>query len=163
MPEAITKYAVNSSLGTDSFIPLDVLIRNQNVLYASDNLHRMLYSGEYIDGIQAHENAIFSISKFTATNAGTCKIKLFIWVVANRYSSNTYVRIKRNGNIIMSVNTTQTGYRSEYLSFDNISFKNGDKFEIYADYTNETSNGWEIHYKDVGIYGDVTPGIFIIE
>lgn len=103
---AINKFINSKNPSQSSFMPLDALIRNQNVLYASDNLHRMLYSGENTYDLNKKTNAIISLSKFMATNTGTCKIKLLIWTEAHRYSSNTYVRIKRNGNIIMSINTT---------------------------------------------------------
>lgn len=36
MPEAITKYAINSTLGTEDFQPLDQIIKGQRTLVASD-------------------------------------------------------------------------------------------------------------------------------
>ena len=38
MPEAITKYAINSSLGKKDFVPLDVLIKGYRHLISSDEI-----------------------------------------------------------------------------------------------------------------------------
>ena len=38
MPEAITKYAINSSLGRNDFVPLDVLIKGYRHLISSDEI-----------------------------------------------------------------------------------------------------------------------------
>ena len=38
MPEAITKYAINSSLGRKDFVPLDVLIKGYRHLISSDEI-----------------------------------------------------------------------------------------------------------------------------
>ena len=64
MPEAITKYAINSTLGTNKFKPLDQLlldnlglIENVDKLYASKTFTSSVSGGEaYEDVLQKLDN-----------------------------------------------------------------------------------------------------------
>lgn len=158
---AIKKFVNSKNPAQPEFFPLDTLIRNQNVLYASDNLHRMLYSGQNSYTVSPGGTQTTSLSKFTAINTGTLKIKLSAWWTGRL--SSVYVKLKKNGTEIMSTQVTAQSANNSEKVFDNVPFKDGDKFEIYITARNSSDYNITINYKDLGIYGDVTAGIFIIE
>ena len=70
MPEAITKYAVNSTLGTSKFLPLDQIIQNltnvkiQNVTFEMNVGSSGGYKDVTIDAIDISKSIIIPISYF---------------------------------------------------------------------------------------------------
>ncbi len=103
MPEAITKYAVNSSLGTNDFIPIDKLInKNYENSYRVVSSSELLYSSSYTFSANAtdYPNKIVHIPKtLKITKAGTIKISFDVAVYS--YLDIT-VSIRKNGETVYS-------------------------------------------------------------
>lgn len=177
MPEAIIKYAVNDSIGKKSFVPLDVLIRNQNVLSTSDELHRTLYSGNKV----IHQTTSAGTKKstipenFTAINSGTCKIKLKAAIartVGVTSEASGTVSLVKNGDT-STARTANVTYvrdiasfdwdRVPFIEFNNVRFDAGDEFTITIETTTLNNSDYSTYYGDVGIYGTVSQGIFLID
>lgn len=73
MPEAITKYAINSTLGTEDFKPLDQLIAEERDLVASDNLYKYFHVGNKdIVTVGKKDIAVFN---FVSKRNGSIRIK----------------------------------------------------------------------------------------
>lgn len=114
MPEAITKYAINSSLGRKDFVPLDVLIKGYRHLIPSDEIlfspaikQQEFYSSDIGKRIQI-SNIEFKISGnvnltiITSTNGGQ-----------SGYSPEQQIEIEKNGQIIYSSGEVQA-YKFKY-------------------------------------------------
>lgn len=70
MPEAIVKYAVNSSLGTSEFLPLDVILKNQESFVQSDDV-LLTFNPSKPEQTQTNATNIFNLGKFKPLIGGT--------------------------------------------------------------------------------------------
>lgn len=103
MPEAITKYAINSSLGRKDFVPLDVLIKGYRHLISSDEIlfspaikQQIFHSRDIGKRIQI-SNIEFKIS-------GNVNLKIITSTngIASGYTPKQQIEIEKNGQIIYS-------------------------------------------------------------
>ena len=132
------KHALNSTLGTNHFKPLDKIIQQQIKLSASDNV---LYNMGSLRATTTNSNdsaTVYYPNSFKMTTSGNFK---FTGIAS---TSNTSTRIGRfyiykNGEIIHQQNWS---YTSEEFSPVEISFNVGDvfKFAVYV-YNGSTTGG----------------------
>ena len=122
MPEAITKYAVNSTLGTDKFQPLDQMIVGQKMFVASDT---PIFAGK---DVFTNVNDYTTFLSFTPELDGTLKISLFLDSSGDS-SPKGYFRILENG-ITVFIITDKDSNNVETMI--NISAKKTYKFECKA-------------------------------
>ena len=113
-----TKYAINSTLGTDDFKPLNKIIEGNWNLIASDNVYaseKAMYSGS--SGVYTLSNS------FKVRSSGTVR-----FAVNATFSANTEYtfNVKRNGQIVASYSRTGTG--NEVLMPAEASVNRGDVF-----------------------------------
>ena len=103
MPEAITKYAINSSLGRNDFVPLDVLIKGYRHLISSDEI---LFSPAIKQ--QSFSNADvgkrIQISNIEFKISGNVNLKIITSTNGFEagYDSKQQIEIEKNGQIIYS-------------------------------------------------------------
>lgn len=175
MPEAIVKYALNRSMGTKDFIPLDELIRNQFILTFSDTLYQGLYFGyntPIMESIRpgSEQEIIVPDIKFTARNDGSCKLKFKLDVMRTLdpigNTNETILTLLKNGSDYKTV-TVNNGYGKDnwntipFESFGIINFKTGDTFSLRVKTINTNSRyAADVYLLDFNIYGDVKYGIF---
>ena len=116
MPEAITKYAINSSLGRKDFVPLDVLIKGYRHLIPSDEIlfspaikQRTFFARDIGKRIQV-SNIEFKISGnvnlkiITTTNGGE-----------SGYNPKQKTEIEKNGQIIYSSGEVKANFESQKI------------------------------------------------
>ena len=165
------KYALNSTLGTDNFLPLDTLIKNQLTLYASDTPHRVLLPKFYhIVNPRMSKTSILPV-KFTPINNGSCKI--YFQFTHARYNdtnsgcsmNDSEIRIYKNNSIMTTINSNiAAGLDSLYpYTTEAFAFSAGDvfTFELYTVNGNSTYSS-RAQIEDLKILGSVAPGIFIV-
>ena len=120
MPEAITQYAINSTLGTDEFKPLDQIVKGQKTIIASERPLAMLLVGDsksYKDGD--------IIATFVSNTNGTAK--LYAERAYSNYKTATiYATINdvNYGKISLSTNTYEDVFGKPF------SIKKGDVVNI---------------------------------
>lgn len=102
MPEAITKYAINSSLGRTDFVPLDVLIKGYRHLIPSDEIlfspaiKQRSFSQKDVGKRTQISNIEFKIS-------GNIKLKIHIATSGHvGFEPKQQMEIEKNGQIIYS-------------------------------------------------------------
>lgn len=103
MPEAITKYAINSSLGRTDFVPLDVLIKGYRHLIPSDEIlfspaiKQKSFSQNDVGKRTQISNIEFKIS-------GNVRLKIFTSTQGSHtgHDPKQKVEIEKNGQIIYS-------------------------------------------------------------
>lgn len=115
------KYALNSTLGTDKFQPLDKLLYNGKSLVASENLYMILFESE-----EYEENTnIILPKKIKTKSSGSFRVNTKI---AGPYPGRrTYFRIYINGILLKEEYQTGSDYEEVtydviYLAGDEISF-----------------------------------------
>ena len=145
------KHAINSSLGTNDFKPLDKIIRDSYYVYASDDLLKTLYKKTYPE----------STYKVDLTDIGTINVSgvVRITVQANglRINTNDCVYIGKNGNvqpIRIPNDADNASIDIEVSKGDVIQFKiNGSaSFGVYVNSIQITANGQIGSAPDTGIF-----------
>lgn len=116
------KKALNSTLGTSEFKPLDQLIAEGRDLVASDNLFRYLYAGEYNTG-SVEEKTIF---KFKTNRDGSFRLKFNSKSAYNGYDRN--LEVYRDGERVYQFQPPQN-YEDVETTVDIQCYK-GAEFEI---------------------------------
>lgn len=129
MPEAITKYAINSTLGTEDFEPLDVMMMSQKTMVASDNLLYDVLTSSITSNSSypKREKNLFKVK-----SGGSFKLKFN----ANGYGDTSgKVSIYRNNETtpIQTVTFTTPNQYVDYLS-NIISANRGDSFKIILEH-----------------------------
>ena len=126
MPEAITKYAVNSTLGTDKFQPLDQMIVGQKMFVASG-------TPIAIKSIcRVTSPTPVTIAKFIPQLDGT--IQFSCTLEADAYSSpRAYLSIQEDGTKIFS--SVSTGSITNVETILNIQKNKTYSFLLYTDST----------------------------
>ena len=99
MPEAITKYALNSTLGTDEFQPLDKMIVGQKMFVASDT---PIFVSE--KSVSTNANAYTTFLTFTPKLDGQVKISLFLEAWGGSDPIGNFF-IQENGKMVYSYYT----------------------------------------------------------
>ena len=123
MPEAITKYALNSTLGTDEFQPLDKMIVGQKMFVAGDT---PIYAD--MRSLKNVTNYYRTFLSFTPELDGTLKISLFLQSFGDSSAVGDF-RI-REGSKIVYVESVKDSNNVETII--NISAKKTYKFECKA-------------------------------
>ena len=114
MPEAITKYAINSTLGTEEFKPLDKIITDGKSLISSDNLYYQIFIGEkYINGYD--DVKTFKIPKKIKFNLnGTINLKYYLYNSSDR--NHAVLELYKNNVLYKSlIGTPQETLRSQLI------------------------------------------------
>lgn len=103
MPEAITKYAINSSLGKKDFVPLDVLIKGYRHLISSDEI---LFSPAIKQQSLSHNDVGKRIQisniEFKISGNINLKIKTSTNGWQSGFEPKQQMEIEKNGQIIYS-------------------------------------------------------------
>ena len=143
MPEAITKYAINSTLGTNNFEPLDKMIIGQKQLLASDNVYQIVKS----DTVSVTNPETLNIDLFKLKMNGSFKISVY----AGASSNNGTVRILKNGVDITSISVGQTD--GNYASSVIIAERN----DIFSVILSAGTNG-SLYVYTISILADIIDG-----
>ena len=143
MPEAITKFAINSTLGTNNFEPLDKMILGQKQLLASDNVYQIVKS----DTVSVTNPETLNIDLFKLKINGSFKISVY---AGASYNDGT-VRILKNGVDITSISVGQTD--GNYASSVIIAERN----DIFSVILSAGTNGSVNVYK-ISILADIIDG-----
>lgn len=130
------KYAVNSSLGTDEFQPIDQIVKGQRGLVASDNVYAILYSGNMTIGQNAQHDL------FVAQWSGSLSIGL-------AGTNQGVLRIFKNGNEIAP--NEQTNTEKGLYVFGSINIEKGDRITLVGAATNATAS-----ITQIAILADMT-------
>ena len=142
MPEAITKYAINSTLGTEDFESIDQMILGSKGLKASDNFYTRLLTQITVDSKETFDKTNWFEMKWSGT------FKLNINCDYNRTSGQ--IRILKNGSLLYAFGAPDTKPTDYFI--DSISVTKGDIIGIIV--KGEGSNGiTTINYIDM--YADI--------
>lgn len=141
------KRAVNSTLGTEEFEPLDKIILGTKGLKASENFYSKILSKE-LHGTA--DNPVVIENLLEMKWQGSFRLKIY----AKGYSNTGYVRIKRNGNTVYTFSLDAVTDFKEY--YTDISFSNGDIIGLVVTGVNSSYGDGEAYLKYVDIYADVT-------
>lgn len=156
MPEAITKYAINSTLGTEDFKPLDKIITDGKSLISSDNLYYQIFIGEKYFFGDAHVKTFKIPKKIKFNLNGTINLKYYLYNYTDR--NFAVLELYKNNVLYKSL----IGTPEETLSSQIIEVNKKDEF--YFVFKNTASGGGNSsHLKDLFIYADVidTSGITV--
>lgn len=146
--EEITKYAINSTLGTEDFKPLDKIITDGKSLISSDNLYYQIFIGkktirgdDYVKTFEIPKKIKFNFN-------GTIKLKYYLY--SAYYPQNAILEIYKN-NVL---NSTLKGSSEQLLLETILSVSKKDEF--YFVFKNTTSGGAnDANLIDLFIYADV--------
>ena len=115
MPEAIIKYAVNSTLGTDEFKPLDIIIKGQRVFAPSHNtIIPVISFSSPQDLINTGGDVDEVLGSFTSNTTGS--VRLF----TDLYTQNNYeasILIYKNGVQYTTLSTRQSSANDIFVDF----------------------------------------------
>lgn len=129
------KHALNSTVGTKEFEPLDEQIRNNKVLMASEELYATVSTGFSLNVNSGPSNPHVDIvtRSIKMKNKGSCKIMIDGLFVGG---GKLIVQIKKNGTFLLNNSIDMAGPSS--LKLDAITFDRGDvlTFRFYVDGTN---------------------------
>ena len=123
MPEAITKYAINSTLGTSDFKPLDQIIIGQKVFVASNEP----IARAYTENDKKYYYFIPSIN-------GVARVKFKAINDNGMYATKISIQVRDDNGIVAESEYISIGKESskiDYLDFPVIS---GTKYRITYDY-----------------------------
>lgn len=116
MPEAITKYAINSSLGRTDFVPLDVLIKGYRHLIPSDEI---LFSPAIKEnGFNGNDKGKrIQISNIEFKISGNVNLKIITSTngIQSGYSPKQQIEIEKNGQIIYSSGEVKANFESQEI------------------------------------------------
>lgn len=149
------KHAVNSTLGTSDFKPLDKLIEDyfasQYTMIESDDLY-FKFAKETLPTFTANTETEIN-TKFKATRNGNMKIGVDFDLVLN--ATNNTIRVKRNGEVAEEF--TNVGYNAGE-KFATIYVKPDDEITFsFISTKGPTSSGK--YYAQISIYGKAEPSL----
>lgn len=142
------KKAVNSTIGTEDFKPLDEIIRDvlseQYIMSATDDLY-YTFPTEYL--LLESTSETDCKTKFTATRNGSIKVSVTPTFVLNT-TSNT-VKIKKNGSTIKEFTKVKYSEDTRTYTFE---ISKGDV--ITFSYISEKTSSYTDRYTmDISLYG----------
>ena len=155
------KHALNSTLGTSDFKPLDKLIIEQEKMVASDELYESLVDGRVIQlgtsgGVVSYDN--FPCLKMT--RYGKLRLKGNLGVSLRGYVW-ACLKILKNGNVIANWELTiESELASKDFSTD-ISFEPGDVLSFTLTGENNYNLGQTISLSNFSVYGTIKQTAFI--
>lgn len=116
MPEAIAKYALNSTIGTDEFKPLDKIIAGQKALVVSDNIYATLWDkNTYLDN--------GDLVKFKMNVNGSAKLKYHDVKISG---DELYLQVFRNSTIVSNLRVPASSTAQQHES-NTFIFEKGDE------------------------------------
>lgn len=148
MPEAIAKYALNSTIGTDDFEPLDKIIKGQKTIIASNTPFMPLVANADQVGYEAGS----IIVTFKVNTKGTARL-LAKNVETTRDTG--YIEVLKNGSELFVEGLTY-GQSLELYTRD-FSVQRGDVITVKADHR----GGLKIYLQDLILCADVIDGSLI--
>ena len=130
--EEITKFAINRTLGTDNFKPLDAMITNQLRMVASNDLYSTLKAYEIVE-VSAGEEGTVVLPGIKMIRAGTARFMATLRRSSTRYIRGSFSIYKNNTPVYTWYKNWESGDAEESISTD-ISFNAYDilSFELYA-------------------------------
>lgn len=139
------KRAINSTLGTSDFKPLDQIITDGKGLVASDNLYYQLNSAT----MSSEGSATRTINTATMHASGSMRAK----AKASMYGTYSMISlyVYKNGTLYTSQTWNNRGGDSVEKSVD-ISFKKDDVLRFDVAFSSITSTS---RLYDIGLYADV--------
>ena len=152
MPEAITKYAVNSTLGTDEFEPLDKIIKGQRTYAASDDLLVILAQnlGTVPKDFSIIENACFK-SKVN----GSIRVSFFVESISNADYTTFHVNIYKDDSIILGEYDFKIPPRAaEYVSLD-IPIEKASKYTFYTKQSRANASSTALQLDEMRLCGRI--------
>ena len=135
------KYAMNSTLGTSEFKPLDKIIEGQRTWGASDVLIKLLTTsaGYFSDT---------TLGSFTPKVGGS--VRVFAFAFAENYvGDSAYLRVYRGDTLVASTSAKITNNGTTPMSID-ISITAGEKYTVKG-YTSSTTSS----LKSVSVCGSL--------
>ena len=145
MPEAITRYAVNSTLGTSDFKPLDQIITGQKRLVASENLYCPVYGYTYFRSDEVTSPKVIDLFRFKHVN-GSFKLKLN----AKRSGGACDISFLKNGQLVKKI-TLSTSFHDDYTNA--VYASKGDIISIKIEFT--TGSYSEATINNINLCADV--------
>jgi hypothetical protein len=119
MPEAIAKYALNSTIGTSDFKPLDQIIEGQKSLVVSDNIYATLWDkNTYLDD--------GDLVKFKMNVNGSAKLKYYNVAISG---DELYLQVFRNSTIVSNLRVPALTTERQHES-DTFIFEKGDEITL---------------------------------
>lgn len=153
MPEAITKFAINSTLGTANFKPLDKIIEGQRSLGASDAVMAVPVLNEITMGSASPRTLL---ATFTPKVNGSVRILASMKRGPSSANSTAYIYVTENGTDITSFSTDESSYTEVYKD---IKITAGKEYKVYfyGSYNGEKINSLKICASviDTSLLGEV--------
>lgn len=159
MPEAITKYAINSSLGTENFKPLDVQIAEQVRLIPSDEIYQSFERFGATIPPKTYDNEFVLPYKLKMTRKGTARFKVVINTGMFRNTYGTFTILKNNVAIKTTNFTNAGGAYSFNFSVDGI-FNIEDVFTFKLVASNSHPQSSNAISVDINLCGTLKQDIF---
>ena len=159
MPEAITKYAINSSLGTENFKPLDVQIAEQVRLIPSDEIYQSFERFTAIILPKTYDNEFVLPYKLKMTRKGTARFKVVINLGSFRNTYGTFTILKNNVAIKTTNFTNEFGDYLFNFSVDGI-FNIEDVFTFKLVASNSHYEMRSDMFVDINLCGTLKQDIF---
>jgi len=156
---AAIKYAINSTLGTLNFEPLDKLIKNQKTLYATEDFYTRLYGAEVtieVEELGHIEKNDIPIS-ITMRGAGSFKLS---YEVKGSSNARAKLIVIKNGEIITldDINTPSSAYAEIYTS--DCVYSDGDVFSFQYQASSRADGVQKIYFKNLNLNGKITENVF---
>ena len=141
------KYALNSTVGTTEFEPLDKIILGSKALKASDNFYSRILS-KHLSGTVNKPIVIENLLEMKWQ--GSFRLRIY----ARGQNNTGFIHIKRNGNIVYTFYLDATSDYKEYST--DISFNVGDIIGLEITGIDSIYGDGEANLNYMDIYADVT-------
>ena len=156
--EEITKFAINRTLGTDNFKPLDQMIIEQTRMIPTDDLYSNLAGGEIRSLPDGEEETLILPYRIKMIRYGTVRFKGVLHRTWTRYTRGSFTIYKNDVQVYEWYRNWDTGSSDEDFSID-ISFKPNDvfSFELYSRAGGRTVS---FSLSNFGMYGTIAHNIY---
>ena len=136
MPEAITKYAVNSTLGTDDFMPLDQIIVNQVKIAPSDNVKLIIreYSSTNREDYRTYKSPTYKMNMDGVIRI----IATGLWGFDQLLSLHVYKNNEKNGALLGGWGSSTSTNREPIIDYIDISVNKNDEIYIISNPSNDS-------------------------
>lgn len=149
------KYALNSSLGKKSFVPLDELIKgNRHIVISDSILFKPKLNTPSIIWEDFGKKINLFKTKFFIN--GQVRIEIFTHIDSGGFSYPTTLEVEKNGEIIATktINSIGTISFATYLPVIDIDI--GDEISVHATVNSDPYGGWIIYFDEARILGEIT-------
>ena len=147
MPEAVTKYAINSTLGTDDFLPLDQIIVNQVKIAPSDNVKFII-----------REYSVMSRETYRTYKSPTYKMNMYGVVrisASGEWASDEVLRlwVYKNNEKITNLFGGWGSNSTVKTDYTDVSVNKGDEIYIISSPSNDSTDPYN-GYLGINLCGD---------